>query len=205
MYRLSSIILLLFAFFQATGQSPHGDSFKIDCASCHSATGWAVLTDSVKFNHDETNFQLNGVHAKTDCKSCHSSSIFSEAPSQCSTCHQDVHNMSVGNDCSRCHTTNNWFVDNIPELHEENGFALTGSHSNLSCVDCHHSETNLRFDRVGNDCINCHQNDFLAAKNPDHSKGGFSSNCVECHDPISNGWDSDNFNHDFFHLFKGMQ
>ncbi|MBP6335268.1 MAG: hypothetical protein KA444_07325 [Bacteroidia bacterium] len=203
MYRLSSVILLMLAFMQAMAQSPHGDSFKIDCASCHSASGWAVVTDSIKYNHNETNFALSGIHTKTDCKACHVSSIFSDAPSQCSSCHTDVHTMSVGNDCSRCHTTNSWLVDNIPELHEESGFALTGSHSNLSCVDCHRSETNLRFDRIGNDCINCHQKDFLAAKDPDHSTGGFSTNCIECHDPVSNGWNSDNFNHEFFPLVQG--
>jgi len=111
--------------------------------------------------------------------------------------------MTVGNDCSRCHTTQNWLVDNIPELHEENGFMLSGAHAGLSCVDCHRSETNLSFNRIGNDCINCHRTDFMAAKNPDHVNGGFSTNCIECHDPVSNNWNSDNFNHDFFPLTLG--
>jgi len=203
MYRLSSIVLVLFAFLQATAQSPHGELFKIDCAACHSSTGWVVNKDSVKYDHDKSAFKLSGMHSTADCKSCHITSIFSDAPSQCSSCHTDVHAMTVGNDCSRCHTTQNWLVDNIPEIHEENGFMLTGSHGGLSCVDCHRSETNLRFERIGNDCINCHNKDFASAKNPDHLIGGFPTNCVECHDPITNNWSSDNFNHDFFPLTQG--
>lgn len=203
MYRLSSIIFLLFAIIRTSAQSPHGESLKIDCAVCHNSTGWTVNTDSIRYNHDDADFKLSGTHTTTDCKSCHITSIFTEAPSQCSSCHTDVHNMSVGNDCSRCHTTQNWLVDNIPELHEESGFALVGAHTGLSCVDCHTSETNLRFDRIGNECTNCHMNDFLSTKNPDHKKNGLSTNCIECHDPISTNWDSDNFNHDFFPLTFG--
>lgn len=203
MYRLSSIILFLFVFVRTYAQSPHGELFKIDCAQCHNASGWAVNTDSIKYDHDLAAFKLSGVHSKADCKSCHIASIFSEAPSQCSSCHTDVHNMTVGNDCSRCHTTNDWLVDNIPELHEENGFAMVGAHSNLMCIDCHTSETNLIFNRIGNECINCHTNDFNSAKNPDHVSGGFSTNCIDCHDPIADNWNSSNFNHDFFPLTLG--
>ena len=45
-----------------------------------------------------------------------------------------------------------------------------GAHSTLSCVECHTSETNLRFDRIGNECISCHRDDYMAAKRPNHSK-----------------------------------
>ena len=203
MYRLSSIIVILCISLQARSQSPHGELFKIDCAVCHNSTGWVVTRDSVKYDHNKSVFNLDGMHSKADCKSCHITSIFSDAPTQCSSCHSDVHSMTVGSDCARCHTTQNWLVNNISEIHEENGFMLTGSHSSLSCIDCHSGETNLSFERIGNDCINCHNKEFIAAKNPDHINGGFSTNCVECHDPISNNWSSDNFNHDFFPLTLG--
>jgi hypothetical protein len=110
--------------------------------------------------------------------------------------------MSVGNDCARCHTPDNWLVNNIPEIHEQNGFPLVGTHSNLSCVDCHKSETNLRFDRLGNDCFNCHDDDYASAKNPDHVAAGYSTNCIECHDPLGGGWGA-NIIHDFFPLVGG--
>ncbi|MBP6335338.1 MAG: cytochrome c3 family protein, partial [Bacteroidia bacterium] len=203
MYRLSSIILILFSFIQVHGQSPHGDLFKLDCAACHSSIGWVVELDSLKYDHETSGFKLEGKHTSVDCKACHSTLKFEEASNQCSSCHTDIHESSVGNDCNRCHTTQNWIVDNIPQIHEEGGFALVGAHGGLSCTDCHTSNNELRFDPIGNDCSSCHMDDYMSAKNPDHNAGGFSTNCVECHDPISQNWDSDNFKHDFFPLTAG--
>jgi hypothetical protein len=187
------------------GQSPHGEGLKTDCAVCHDPSGWSPLKKALVFDHDSTNFVLEGTHGIVDCKSCHPSLIFSEASNQCNSCHTDVHEMSVGNDCSRCHTPQSWIVDKIPELHEEGGFALSGAHSGLSCVDCHTSETKLRFDRIGNDCISCHRKDFINTKNPNHVQANFSTNCIECHNPVSTTWDTENFNHDFFPLTGGHE
>ncbi len=205
MYRLSSIILVLFGFIiQTYAQSPHGESLKIDCAGCHYSSGWLPIRKKLNFNHDATTFPLVGNHSQTDCKACHTSLVFSNAPAECVNCHTDVHSMSVGNDCARCHTPKSWIVDNIPELHEANGFPLAGSHTAPSCVDCHVSETNLRFDRIGNDCVNCHRDDYLNTKTPDHQKASYSTNCAECHDPFSSdGWNSELVNHDFFPLTLG--
>ncbi|MBK8530620.1 MAG: hypothetical protein IPL64_01835 [Flavobacteriales bacterium] len=111
--------------------------------------------------------------------------------------------MSVGNDCARCHTTVNWIVNDIPEIHEQNGFALVGAHGNLSCTECHASGNNLQFERVGNDCISCHRNDYQAAQAPNHVTNGFSTNCIECHDPMGFDWHTNNVDHDFFPLTLG--
>lgn len=200
MQRSIWILLILMGFSQVYGQSPHGESYKTDCALCHNPSGWVIDIDTFQFKHDTTSFILEGTHLSVDCKACHTSLVFGEAPSDCLSCHTDVHSMSVGNDCARCHTAQSWLVDNIPELHEENGFPLVGSHSNLSCVDCHFSETNLRFDRIGNDCINCHLEDYLNAENPEHNMAGFSTDCFNCHTP-EQGWQSSNApNHDAEHF-----
>lgn len=204
MYRLSFIIVgMLLAFSTIFAQSPHGDALKIDCSDCHNPSGWKIDRNTIIFEHSNTDFDLEGAHIQTDCMACHESLIFNEAPNQCASCHSDIHSMSVGNDCARCHTSETWLVDNIPELHEENGFPLIGAHGNLSCVDCHTSETNLRFDRIGNDCINCHREDYLATQSPNHLTLGYSTDCLECHDPLGSGWDSNNINHDFFPLTLG--
>jgi hypothetical protein len=105
--------------------------------------------------------------------------------------------MSVGNDCARCHTAKSWLVDNIPELHEQNGFPLRSAHAVLSCVDCHKSETTLRWDRIGNECISCHRVDFNQATQPNHIQSGFSTQCIDCHDPESWVWGNDNFHAQF--------
>lgn len=195
-------MLFLFSIYSIQAQSPHGDELKIDCAQCHTSESWSIDHKQIQFDHSTTAFELLGTHTQTECKLCHTTLIFSEAPSECVSCHNDVHSMSVGNDCERCHTSKTWLVDNIPELHEENGFPLIGAHGNLSCVECHVSETNLRFDRIGNECFSCHKDDYLATQNPNHQSSGFSVNCLECHNPLGMGWDSE-INHDFFALTLG--
>ncbi len=203
MYRLSLIIALLTAFCQASfsqtnGKSPHGKNLKMDCAACHTTNGWDIPFDrwnfsseaskSGLFNHTNTNFPLTGGHLSVDCRTCHPSLVFEEAPDQCVNCHTDLHGMTVGNDCARCHTTESWLVDDIPQLHEQVGFPLTGVHEMLFCTDCHRSETNLRFDRMGNDCIVCHKEDYEMTTSPNHPSIGFGVNCLECHTTES-GWE----------------
>ena len=176
---------------------------KIDCKACHTPDGWSHMRDTLSFDHDLTAFALEGVHESTECKTCHSSNVFSEAPSDCVSCHTDIHQMTVGNDCVRCHTTQNWLVDNVPEIHEQNGFPLLGVHGALSCVDCHISESGTTFNRLGNDCISCHQSDFMATQSPDHEASGFSTNCLECHDPMGFDWTTALVDHGFFPLEQG--
>lgn len=199
MQRLSLITLFSLFGLICLGQNPHGEDLIIDCKACHNSGSWSFSQDSSMFLHGSTGFNLEGQHAKTDCKLCHSSLIFSEVDPTCASCHTDVHNMSVGNDCVRCHDANNWLVDNIPELHEQNGFPLLGQHRMVSCVDCHKSESNLRWDRIGNDCSSCHIDDYNTTTNPNHAVSGFSTNCTECHEPTAQNWGAENF-HFFFPL-----
>ena len=203
MYKLPFIIVVFLGFVPILAQSPHGDELTINCAQCHDSEGWSMNYETIKFDHSVTDFQLEGTHQQTDCKLCHETLVFNEAPSQCVSCHNDIHSMSVGNDCVSCHTTENWLVDDIPELHEENGFPLIGAHSNLSCIECHISDTNVRFDNIGNECISCHQDDYATTESPNHESAGFSTNCLECHNPLGVGWGTDNINHDFFPLTLG--
>lgn len=47
------------------GQFKEGD--KTDCAKCHSSNNWKPE----KFNHETTNFPLEGAHSKVQCFECH--------------------------------------------------------------------------------------------------------------------------------------
>ncbi|MGB5386426.1 MAG: hypothetical protein WBN20_06550 [Eudoraea sp.] len=204
MYRLSSLIFLLLGCLPLLAQSPHGDDLDMDCVKCHNPGGWNINYQTIQFDHSKTDFQLEGTHANVDCKLCHSTNVFDQAPMDCASCHLDIHSQSVGNDCVRCHTSETWLVDNIPELHEANGFPLIGVHSNLSCIECHNTDSsNLRIDPLGNECIDCHQDDYAATQNPNHQQAGFSTDCIECHSPLGFGWDSESINHDFFPLTEG--
>lgn len=224
MYRQSSIGILLFLAVHLAAQNPHGDALKIDCAACHSPVSWEIpnswwLQDTLikpgdegvketaaqRFSHAQTAFSLTGQHAFVDCRSCHKTLIFNDAESDCITCHTDPHQMSVGADCARCHDTENWLVDEITDLHVESGFPLLGVHAAISCDECHVSETRLRFDRLGNECIDCHLNDYEATTSPGHVESGFSTDCIACHDLAAADWfwSAGSVNHLFFPLTKG--
>jgi len=200
MYRLSFIVLLLLTL-DVQGQNPHGDNLVVDCKACHTSNGWDYV-DTLSFDHANTDFALEGQHEFVDCKACHSELIFESANGDCMSCHEDLHAGTVGNDCIRCHTTNNWLVDHIPELHEQNGFVLSGAHATVNCISCHTSDNQLIWTRIGNDCINCHLDDYEATSTPPHAQTGFSTDCAECHSPLSTEWGSDNF-HLFFPLTGG--
>ncbi len=203
MCRLSSLGLFFLISSSLIGQSPHGDNLEVSCDLCHDASGWTINRETIQFDHNTTNFMLEGAHNQTDCNNCHKSLVFNEVSDQCIDCHTDVHSSSVGDDCARCHTSESWLVNNFAEIHEENGFALFGVHSTLSCEECHLSETRLRFDKIGNECINCHREDYMSTQSPNHPDAGFSTNCIECHDILGTGWGSENFLHDFFPLTLG--
>ena len=214
------MILSLGLLMSLQAQSPHGAGLKIDCASCHTSAGWEInashwqnnnrakpVRDTLVFNHAKTGFELTDRHASVDCRACHESLVFSETQNDCFACHSDVHQQTVGMDCVRCHTTRHWLVDNITALHQENGFPLLGQHAAADCIDCHHSETLLRFNRIGNDCINCHRDQYLSTTAPDHKAAGYTTECQQCHDVAGNGWlwSSGGANHLFFPLTKGHQ
>jgi len=106
MHRLSPIVFLLGLSFTLQAQSPHGAEFKMNCGACHTSdsweisaeawtfsepvkpkfsttTGWLIDPDTLRFNHFDTNFPLEGLHVFVDCRSCHESLVFSEAQTDC--------------------------------------------------------------------------------------------------------------------------
>ncbi|MBL0237928.1 MAG: cytochrome c3 family protein [Saprospiraceae bacterium] len=204
MQRLSQIILtLILSVLALNAQSPHGDKLAIDCSKCHSPESWSYNAKLSLFSHDSTDFALFGQHKALDCKSCHQSLKFDEAPTDCNSCHVDPHNQTVGLDCKRCHTSASWIVDNITEIHEQTSFPLTGVHRTVNCNLCHISETNIRFNTAGINCIDCHRNDYERTTSPDHKKNNFSTNCTDCHSLTEADWKTDKVDHSFFPLEQG--
>ncbi len=203
MRSLSPLILFLGLAPGLNAQSPHGADFKISCSDCHSSFSWAIDADTLSFNHAATAFPLAGQHTRVDCRQCHQTLVFPEANTECISCHTDMHRATVGADCARCHTPDNWLVDNITGLHYDNGFPLLGIHTTLDCDECHMSASSLEFNRIGNECMNCHLDDYLSAAHPNHQGAGFSTNCVECHREDGFDWSSESIDHGFFPLEKG--
>ena len=201
---LSLLIISLFMIFMTQKtDSPHGAAFRVSCKTCHSAKGWTLDKSIYSFDHSKTSMKLSGQHSRIDCRQCHVSLVFSEAKSNCSDCHNDVHQGTTGLDCSRCHTSESWLVSNISQIHDLSRFPLLGAHRTADCIQCHKSENPVRFEVPGIECINCHTDDYISAKNPDHVASGISKDCSSCHKINSFQWTGAGYNHDFFPLVQG--
>jgi len=81
-----------------------------ECQVCHSTRAWGAWD----FNHDKTNFKLDGPHKKgaNKCYACHAKPMDKKvvASTACGSCHDrdDVHNGNFGDRCDRCHEGNDW-------------------------------------------------------------------------------------------------
>lgn len=200
---LPLIILYLFNPVQDKISSPHGADFTVSCKVCHSAKGWQLDKEIYSFNHNSTLFHLTGEHNQVGCRQCHPTLVFKEAKTDCYSCHSDVHQGTTGSDCSRCHTTRSWLVENITEMHSMSRFPLEGAHKTAQCSDCHKSESLVRFDVPGINCIDCHRKDYQSAREPDHSQSGFPEDCLMCHKMNALQWSQSEFTHSAFPLDQG--
>lgn len=200
--RVLSLLILATAFFFSgrMGDSPHGPDFKISCSACHSPSSWQFDTAVYSFDHSRTRMPLKGQHAEITCRQCHKSLIFSDAKTACVDCHNDIHQGTTGSDCSRCHNPSSWLVSNVNDIHRMSRFPLAGAHLSADCFQCHKSESSVRYDVPGIDCVNCHSAAFEATTNPNHREAGFSQDCARCHPVNSFQWDGAGFNHNFFRL-----
>jgi hypothetical protein len=172
---------------------------------CHNTTGWTIDIKTLSFNHNTTKFKLVGQHQTVNCKLCHTSLEFAKAETECISCHTDMHSQSVGPDCGRCHTPNSWVVNNVTEIHQRSRFPLVGAHLSADCYSCHTnaSPSLLNFEPLGIECVDCHQDDYNATTNPNHSTGNYSTNCVDCHNMTATSWSGAGINHNFFPLTGG--
>lgn len=205
MRRLSLTMLFILAVLMQNSDSPHGSNLKYTCSDCHNTESWEVDINNMIFSHNATRFKLEGVHQELTCRTCHSTLVFSEAKRECMSCHTDIHEQTVGLECSRCHSQNSWLVDNITELHELSRFPLLGPHTVSTCDECHLSASLLLFEPRGIECYDCHQNNYISARDPDHVAAGYSTDCQECHKINSFSWRGEDFIHDFFPLTLGHE
>lgn len=82
----------------------HMGRFGVQCDRCHTDATWERKT----FDHKkETDFGLEGAHAKVKCLICHTRPLFTtKTPTVCGVCHRndDAHDGALGPRCDRCHT-----------------------------------------------------------------------------------------------------
>lgn len=207
---MRKFIIIILACFIVTAvfaeKSPHGETLKINCAVCHTTDNWNKIRTG-EFNHNKTNFPLVGQHQTVNCRKCHTSLEFSKAKTDCNACHTDIHQGTVGQDCARCHTPNSWIVNNVKQIHQQQGFLLIGAHASADCARCHTSSSQLRFDNIRTDCFSCHKNkyDETTGGRIDHKALGFDIDCGRCHNMTGLDWSSNGrgFEHGFFPLTGG--
>ncbi len=74
----------------------------------------------------------------------------------------------------------------------ETGYALTGSHISVTCLNCH-VDNNFN---VTSDCYSCHQQDYESTRNTevDHIAQNFPTTCETCHNTTT--WSDATFDHD---------
>jgi hypothetical protein len=164
----------------------HQKTLSNDCAKCHNYKGFKPAP---LFNHDKSDFPLNGAHEKQKCESCHKKEVragkefqvFSGIPfKSCSACHEDPHHGEFGTNCSSCHNEVSFhqIKANSNFNHNLTGFELEGKHKIIDCKKCHDSRPGTKgnykeFEAIPSiNCLTCHIDE--------HEKK-FSSKCEDCH------------------------
>ncbi|MCB0748097.1 MAG: hypothetical protein KDC90_11605, partial [Ignavibacteriae bacterium] len=169
------------------------------CEDCHSTNAW----NPSEFNHSATGFELIGGHNLSQCSSCHNVSTANATP-ECYSCHSanysnapDHVSQNYPKTCQDCHNTTNWNDTNFD--HNNTNFALTGSHTNVNCNDCH----SAGYSGTSTVCADCHLTDFNNSSNPNHSSLSLSTNCETCHTTNPN-WQPATFAvHNDFYVLEG--
>lgn len=172
-------------------QGKNGDA----CDGCHDSKEWKTT----RFDHNvDTEYLLEGAHAKVQCSSCHGDRPLDEPlNTRCRSCHtkDDVHMATLGPRCESCHSPDRWADGTFD--HSTTEFALKGTHETLSCAACHQVYESAIDVQV--QCNDCHSND-------DPHEGGLGNDCSACH--AQSDWQEQiKFNHDLtaFPLSGGHQ
>ena len=142
----------------------HEGRFGLQCVDCHNEKSFTQV-ETKTFNHNLTDFPLQGKHQSVDCRKCHTADSFTEPlpHNTCATCHTDYHEgqfavNAVSPDCASCHTVDGFAPSTFSlEQHAATAFPLTGAHTATPCIACHLQEDNRwQFRNIGKRCIDCH-------------------------------------------------
>jgi hypothetical protein len=161
----------------------HSGTFGENCLACHDG----VDTYGAGFDHNQTDFPLQGEHAEGDCAACHRGARaladLQLTPSTCYDCHafEDAHDGQFGQNCAACHTPQNW--ERVTFDHNQTGFPLEGEHNEVACQSCHQGG---QFEDTPETCYGCHAAD-------DEHNGELGTNCAACHTPQD--WEQVTFDH----------
>lgn len=185
----------------------HQGTVGLDCSRCHTPSSW--LVKNITEIHQASRFPLLGAHRTADCYRCHKSenlARFDVIGINCIDCHRSNYlattkpnhtGAGFSQECSNCHNVSSFQWAGAGFNHSF--FPLKLGHSNIQCTDCHKT---ANYADARPDCYSCHQSDYLATKNPDHTAAKFPTNCQNCH-KLNPGWKPATFDHSAFPLTLG--
>ena len=132
---------------------------------------------------------LVGKHSIVLCAKCHQKS---PVPTKCEGCHLAPATGHAGqpNSCDGCHSVNGW----KPASFDHSKFPLTGKHAAVPCASCHTDPSKPKVPKAMT-CVGCHNADRSKPAIPNHTAGGFPTDCKSCH--TTNGWTPASFTHKF--------
>ena len=167
--------------YQCHEKNPHEGRLGKRCTKCHTQVLWT----EIDFDHNRTDFKLNGKHKELECNVCHFNSKYKDTPKTCIACHgvDDVHKGKNGNKCQKCHSTRSW-GDLKFDHDRQTKFKLRGRHKTLECAACHIK--NPWKVKIKSDCLSCHKKD-------DRHSAQYGGKCETCHGVDS--WSKIRFDH----------
>ena len=176
----------------------HEGKFGLDCVKCHNEESFLLLNSMDFFDHNVTDYPLEGKHIEVDCKECHTGRYTDPIDfAECKNCHDDYHNgefIKEGSspDCKTCHSLDEGFAYSLFTFddHQETVFPLQGAHIATPCFACHLSDDHWTFRNIGEDCIDCHDDIHKDYISPNYYE---DSDCTTCHN--SDQWAQVNFDH----------
>ena len=181
-------------FIETANPDHQKAAFSVQCDECHpvNALGWNTVT----YQHTEK-FRLEGGHQAAGCIDCHINT-YRGTSTQCFACHSGDYQEAANPDhvkfgflteCQLCHSIFQWTGTTFDHT-QASGFALTGAHTVLPCLECH---VNNQITGLPRECYGCHQADYQSVTDPNHVTNNFDHNCQICHTDIT--WTPATFDH----------
>ena len=175
----------------------HQNKFGQNCKQCHTEESFHTIKGISNFDHDKTDFHLEGKHKLVACKSCHKASLTTPIKyGQCTDCHIDYHKKEfvkngTAPDCNQCHDNSGFAESSFTvEKHNLSKFKLEGAHLATPCIACHKKQEKWAFKKIGILCVDCHKNEHKGFIQEKYYR---NENCTECH--IVNDWKTIKFDH----------
>ncbi|NOU48599.1 MAG: hypothetical protein HOO86_16280 [Bacteroidales bacterium] len=162
----------------------HKNKFGQDCRQCHSEQSFHNIKEMKGFDHDKTDFKLEGKHETVSCILCHRANLTGPlAHNLCMDCHTDYHEKQfvkdgISPDCIDCHTLTGFAGSTYTvERHAKSNFVLKEAHLTTPCNACHKKQDKWNFRQIGTNCSDCHT-DYHEKQ---FVKDGKPIDCKACH------------------------